>query len=117
VPDDGVVVGGGVLADVPVTQAVFTVNSRGDRRKQGDDLASVLPLAEDDSVRGFGSFRMRSDPKALVFGLNEFTDPGWQSWWGMMKTPFVNPSRQSSGPHTEEPEPAEENNLTHAGRQ
>jgi hypothetical protein len=38
---------------------------------------------------------MRSDPKTLVFGLNEFTDPGWQSWWGMTKTPFVNPAWQS----------------------
>jgi hypothetical protein len=35
-----------------------------------------------------GTFRMRSDPKTLVFGLDELSDPGWQSWWGMMKTPF-----------------------------
>jgi sterol desaturase/sphingolipid hydroxylase (fatty acid hydroxylase superfamily) len=41
------------------------------------------------------SFRMRSDPKTLVFGLGEFTDPGWQSWWGMMKTPFRTPSAGS----------------------
>lgn len=36
------------------------------------------------------SFRMRSDPKTLVFGLGEFTEASWQSWWGMLKTPFVN---------------------------
>lgn len=36
-----------------------------------------------------GSFRMRSDPKTLVFGLNEFTDARWQTFWGMMKTPLA----------------------------
>jgi len=36
----------------------------------------------------------------LVFGLNEFTGPGWQAV-GMMKTPFVGASRPSAGPHTE----------------
>jgi sterol desaturase/sphingolipid hydroxylase (fatty acid hydroxylase superfamily) len=41
--------------------------------------------------RLFRSFRMRSDPKTLVFGLNEFTRPGWQTWWGMLKTPFAEP--------------------------
>jgi sterol desaturase/sphingolipid hydroxylase (fatty acid hydroxylase superfamily) len=35
------------------------------------------------------TFRKRSDPKTLHFGLDEFTDPSWQSWWGMWKTPFV----------------------------
>jgi len=34
------------------------------------------------------SFRMRSDPKTIVFGLEEFTDTSWQTWWGMWKTPF-----------------------------
>jgi len=42
--------------------------------------------------RLFGSFRMRSDPKSLVFGLKEFTAPTWQGLWGMLKTPFVNPA-------------------------
>ena len=35
-----------------------------------------------------GTLRQRSDPKTLVFGLGELSDPGWQTWWGMMKTPF-----------------------------
>jgi sterol desaturase/sphingolipid hydroxylase (fatty acid hydroxylase superfamily) len=64
-----------------------------------------------------GTFRQRSDPKTLVFGLDEFTDPGWQGWWGMMKTPFVNPGRQSRDLPSEEPEPARDHDLTHAGRQ
>jgi sterol desaturase/sphingolipid hydroxylase (fatty acid hydroxylase superfamily) len=37
------------------------------------------------------TFRMRSDPSTLVFGLEEFADLSWQTWWGMWKTPFVNP--------------------------
>jgi sterol desaturase/sphingolipid hydroxylase (fatty acid hydroxylase superfamily) len=36
-----------------------------------------------------GSFRMRSDPKRIVFGLKEFAEPTWQSLWGMLKTPIA----------------------------
>lgn len=45
------------------------------------------------------TFRMRPDPKTLVFGLAEFTDPTWQTWWGMWKTPFitVKPMERRSG--------------------
>jgi sterol desaturase/sphingolipid hydroxylase (fatty acid hydroxylase superfamily) len=35
------------------------------------------------------TFRTRLDPKTIVFGLEEFTDSSWQTWWGMWKTPFV----------------------------
>lgn len=41
-----------------------------------------------------GTFRMRSDPKTIVFGLAELNADSWQSCWGMLKTPFVNPSSQ-----------------------
>ena len=53
------------------------------------------------------TFRMRSDPKTLVFGLEEFTDPRWQSWWGMMKTPFVDPTKTPAS----KPEAANPANL------
>ncbi|MBM4072523.1 MAG: sterol desaturase family protein [Planctomycetes bacterium] len=33
------------------------------------------------------TFRRRSDPKTIVFGLEEFTDSSWQTWWGMWTTP------------------------------
>ncbi len=36
-----------------------------------------------------GTFTMRKDLSALVFGLREFTDPAWQEWRGMWRTPFV----------------------------
>ena len=35
------------------------------------------------------TFRMRCDPKTLHYGLNEFDGPHWQTFWGMLKTPFV----------------------------
>ncbi len=54
------------------------------------------------------SFRMRSDPKTLVFGLGEFTDAAWQAWWGMLKTPFVSPMSPL-------PEPAPRTELTAHG--
>jgi len=61
------------------------------RQETDSNYSTVLSVWD----RLFRSFRMRSDPKTLVFGLDEFTDAGWQSWWGMMKTPFVTPGRQS----------------------
>jgi sterol desaturase/sphingolipid hydroxylase (fatty acid hydroxylase superfamily) len=39
--------------------------------------------------RLFGSFRIRPDPRTLVYGLNEFAAPRWQTVWGMLQTPFV----------------------------
>jgi len=55
VPDDRVVIGCGVLADVPVAQAVFTVNGRRDSGEERDDVAAVFPTSEDDPVRGFAA--------------------------------------------------------------
>jgi sterol desaturase/sphingolipid hydroxylase (fatty acid hydroxylase superfamily) len=43
-----------------------------------------------------GTFRMRSDVKTIVFGLDEFSRPSWQTCWGMWKTPFVNDPYQDS---------------------
>lgn len=53
------------------------------------------------------SFRMRSDPKTLVFGLGEFTDASWQTGWGMLKTPFVNPPALVSEAPAQEPIPSD----------
>jgi sterol desaturase/sphingolipid hydroxylase (fatty acid hydroxylase superfamily) len=40
------------------------------------------------------TFRMRPDPKTLLFGLPEFRDAGWQTVWGMLRTPFATPSSE-----------------------
>ena len=37
------------------------------------------------------SFRMRYEPKTLIFGLDEYVEPEWQTFWGMLKTPFAKP--------------------------
>jgi sterol desaturase/sphingolipid hydroxylase (fatty acid hydroxylase superfamily) len=67
--------------------------------------------------RVFGSFRMRSDPKTLVFGLHEYTDPSWQSLWGMTKTPFVDPRKHSIETLPPVVSRPTENELSHAGSQ
>lgn len=41
------------------------------------------------------TFRMRPDPKTSVFGLEEFTDSSWQTWFAMWKTPFIAVKRKS----------------------
>jgi sterol desaturase/sphingolipid hydroxylase (fatty acid hydroxylase superfamily) len=41
------------------------------------------------------TFRMRADAKTLQFGLPEFPDPGWQTVWGMLRTPFSTPSSEA----------------------
>lgn len=68
-----------------------------DRRPETDSNYSTVLSVWD---RLFGSFRKRDDPGGIVFGLKEFTDPGWQSVAGMLKTPFV-------GPRVGEPDAAE----------
>lgn len=44
-----------------------------------------------------GTFRLRPDPRTIVFGLKEFTEPAWQSWWGMWKTPLHSRSMAAAG--------------------
>jgi sterol desaturase/sphingolipid hydroxylase (fatty acid hydroxylase superfamily) len=59
----------------------------------------------------FGSFRVRSDPKTIVFGLKEYTDSEWQGWWGMWKTPFSDPKNIPEKPPAEEASPIESEPL------
>jgi sterol desaturase/sphingolipid hydroxylase (fatty acid hydroxylase superfamily) len=56
------------------------------------------------------SFRMRADPKTLQFGLPDFPDPGWQTVWGMLRTPFVRPPSD-----TNERPPQESARIAHPG--
>jgi sterol desaturase/sphingolipid hydroxylase (fatty acid hydroxylase superfamily) len=87
-----------------VTPYMHKVHHSDWRQETDSNYSTVLPVWD----RIFRSFRMRSDPKTLVFGLGEFTDPGWQSWWGMMKTPFVSPTSENADPPTEKAKPREE---------
>jgi sterol desaturase/sphingolipid hydroxylase (fatty acid hydroxylase superfamily) len=95
-----------------VTPYMHKVHHSDWRPETDSNYSTVLSIWD----RLAGSFRMRSDPKTLVFGLGEFTDPGWQSWWGMVKTPFANPGSRSDEPLPEDTDHAKENDLSHAGK-
>ncbi len=36
------------------------------------------------------TFRLRTDPKTLQYGVRGLSTPAWQSFAGMIRTPFVN---------------------------
>jgi sterol desaturase/sphingolipid hydroxylase (fatty acid hydroxylase superfamily) len=80
-----------------VTPCMHKVHHSDWRPETDSNYSTILSLWD----RIFRSFCMRADPKTLVFGLNEFTDPGWQSWWGMMKTPFVDAEQPRATEHEE----------------
>ena len=63
-----------------------------------------------------GTFRLRADPKTLQFGLPYYPDPGWQTVWGMLRTPFVTPQKEPRNSLGEELVATKENDLTHAAR-
>ncbi len=64
-----------------------------DHRPETDSNYSTILSVWD---RLAGTFTMRRDLRTIVFGLKEYTDPKWQKWRGLWKTPFV------SKPRTEE---------------
>src|SRR5262245_42801993 len=80
-----------------VTPFMHKVHHSDWRPETDSNYSTVLSIWD----RIAGTFRRRSDPRTLVFGLNEFTDPGWQSWWGMMKTPFVEAAQPRASEHEE----------------
>src|SRR6516162_7468676 len=81
-----------------------------DWRAETDSNYSTVLSVWDRLAR---SFRMRSDPKTLVFGLEEFRDASWQTWWGMLKTPFVNATPNPGQPPSVQREPSRDRDLTH----
>lgn len=42
-----------------------------------------------------GTFTMRRDLRTLVFGFPKFSDPKWQKWRGLWKTPFVSTPQEA----------------------
>ncbi|MGH7201233.1 MAG: sterol desaturase family protein [Planctomycetaceae bacterium] len=69
------------------------------RRPETDSNYSTLFSFWD---RLFRSFRTRADCSTIELGLDGFDDPRWQTFGGMLKTPFLDaPSR--SGPRGEGP--------------
>ena len=82
---------------VVVTPQMHEVH-HSDWREETDSNYSTVLSVWDRLAR---SFRMRDDPESIVFGLKEFTDPGWQSLGGMLKTPFTNPPINEAPVHAE----------------
>jgi sterol desaturase/sphingolipid hydroxylase (fatty acid hydroxylase superfamily) len=91
-----------------VTPYMHKVHHSDWRPETDSNYSTVLSVWD----RLFGSLRMRADPKTLVFGLNEFSDPGWQTWSGMMKTPFVKVGSCSDEPLPEGTDHARKNRLS-----
>jgi sterol desaturase/sphingolipid hydroxylase (fatty acid hydroxylase superfamily) len=75
-----------------VTPNMHKVHHSDWRLETDSNYSTVLSVWD----RLLGSFRMRSDPKTLVFGLKDFIGPTWQEVWGMLKTPFVDPTGPSA---------------------
>jgi sterol desaturase/sphingolipid hydroxylase (fatty acid hydroxylase superfamily) len=62
------------------------------------------------------SFRMRDDPRSIVFGLKEFTAPGWQTFVGMLKTPFDRPNGDTAESRCDGSHARKENDVSLVGR-
>jgi sterol desaturase/sphingolipid hydroxylase (fatty acid hydroxylase superfamily) len=72
-----------------VTPDMHKIHHSNWRLETDSNYSTVLSVWD----RLAGSLRMRANPKSLVFGLEEFTEAAWQGWWGMLKTPFVDPTQ------------------------
>jgi sterol desaturase/sphingolipid hydroxylase (fatty acid hydroxylase superfamily) len=70
---------------VIVTPNMHKVHHSDQQPETDSNYATVLSLWD----RLAGTFRMRSNPGTLVFGLKEFADPAWESWAGMWTTPLA----------------------------
>jgi sterol desaturase/sphingolipid hydroxylase (fatty acid hydroxylase superfamily) len=92
-----------------VTPDMHKVHHSDWHRETDSNFSTVLSVWD----RLARSFRMRDEPKSIVFGLNEFTAPGWQTFGGMLKTPFVDPTSIPGQPPAEQPEHSIEHDLSH----
>jgi sterol desaturase/sphingolipid hydroxylase (fatty acid hydroxylase superfamily) len=67
-----------------VTPYMHKVHHSDWRPETDSNYSTVLSIWD----RLAGTFQMRSEPRSIVFGLREFTDPTWQTFFGMLKTPL-----------------------------
>ncbi len=78
---------------VIVTPDMHKVHHSSWRPETDSNYSTVLSVWD----RLARTFRLRADPKTLHFGLPEFADPGWQTIWGMLRTPFLTPPSEPKG--------------------
>lgn len=74
----------GLLAII-VTPAMHRVHHSRIEKETNSNYSSLLSWW--DIV--FGSFRLRPDVENIRYGLDEFTDPQWQTLTGMARTPLA----------------------------
>ena len=78
---------------VIVTPDMHKMHHSDQRTETDSNFSTVLSVWD----RLAGTFTMRRDVSTVVFGLREFTDPGWQKWRGLWKTPFVSAPHEDGG--------------------
>jgi sterol desaturase/sphingolipid hydroxylase (fatty acid hydroxylase superfamily) len=75
-----------------VTPDLHKVHHSREMPETNSNYATVLSMWD----RLAGTLRTRTDPHTIALGLDEFDDPYWQTFAGMLQTPFTG-GRTSSG--------------------
>jgi sterol desaturase/sphingolipid hydroxylase (fatty acid hydroxylase superfamily) len=75
-----------------VTPDMHKMHHSNHRPETDSNYSTILSMWD----RIAGTFTMRKNLRTLVFGLSEFSDPKWQKWRGLWKTPFVSVKRNSA---------------------
>lgn len=68
-----------------VTPALHQVHHSRDQPETDSNFATILSVWD----RLACTLRLRDDPSTIRFGLDGFDDPHWQTFAGMLRTPFV----------------------------
>jgi sterol desaturase/sphingolipid hydroxylase (fatty acid hydroxylase superfamily) len=76
---------------VVVTPDLHKVHHSEERAETDSNFSTVLSVWD----RLARTLRVREDARGIMFGLPEFAAPLWQTWWGMLRTPFV--GREAGG--------------------
>ncbi|MDP7078959.1 MAG: sterol desaturase family protein [Candidatus Undinarchaeales archaeon] len=74
-----------LLRTVLVTPWMHWVHHSNKGRELNSNYGSILSVWD----RIGGSFRLRDDPDAIVYGVKGFEDEGWQTVVGMLRTPLA----------------------------
>jgi sterol desaturase/sphingolipid hydroxylase (fatty acid hydroxylase superfamily) len=81
------------LRFVLVTPDMHKVHHSDRAIETDSNYSTVLSLWD----RLAGTFRIRANPRSIVFGLTQFAEPVWQTWRGILLTPLA-PVESSTDP-------------------
>lgn len=82
-----------VLRAVIVSPNMHRVHHSREPGETNSNYSSVFSIWD----RILRSFRLRGDARTIRYGLREFPENPWQSFWGMMRTPLADPARADDG--------------------